>query len=239
MGFTCCSTFIEDENTFSLHIKCHSVGNILNPEFKCPLCSKLQSSKSNYRRHLILKHRNSVLNVFNLQDDLFSNNSFRLESHWSSNFEFDDHNENDDMEIEPSQIDTNDVPYFKDSESSLDSNLFDNYNEIFCSMLSGLKSKFGCAQNHLNDISSSVLKFVLNLFEKNILNSNLLNNLIKCAKSTYIQQENVKHLELIKHPDHNFYYTSLREVIQEYLKNPEICEQLYAEKISKLKFEQI
>lgn len=266
MGFSCCGTFIDNENNFNSHQKLRHfpTSKFKNSNFQCPICSTFVNRLDNYRDHLILKHISDVSDIFsrfirpiqqppslsehsNLEQfqprsnpiEVIRSNISNIDSNdFDNNCQFDDI---EPMECSDTIYDFNqdDIPFFeKDENNHINiTNENDGILITFAKLLTSLKCTLNVAQKHLNTIVSAILSFVSILINLNLLTINLINELKKVSKSAHFQEKHSSKIKLIKHRNYDFYYCDLKEVVQRYLANKEICEQLLREKLSKFFFD--
>ena len=124
------------------------------------------------------------------------------------------------------------IPYFKKEGGSeqLDTTSEHQILVAFAKLLVSLKYSLNVAYKHLIQIVVAVLAFLFILLSNKILTVNLLAQMKGIAESKHYQNKYSDSLKLNKPLDKNFYYTELREVIERYLSDPVICQQLFHEK---------
>ena len=152
----------------------------------------------------------------------------------------------DDFEPVDQPMDSNesaddDIPYLEKEEESEQINT-DSEHQIlvaFAKLLVSLKYSLNVAHKHLIQIVTVVLTFIFILLSKKVLTSGLLVQIKKIAESRHYQDKYSDSLKVKKHPEKNFYYTDLREVIERYLSDRVICKQLFFEKKRKQIFGKI
>lgn len=261
MGFTCCQIFLESKTSFEDHQRRFHfpTSKFKNDNFECPLCRSSATMLHNYRRHLIKEHSSAVYDIFGQQQtdteqqpirsQTFSNpfevrvNSNPIEVVHENVADLDDTQDEEDVEMhessdstcdEQQEYSSDDVPYFEKANEPDLSNVSSRRQIVmmFAKMLISLKFGLNMAHKHLNTIVITVLSFVYILMSNNVLDGALLTELMDIAKSKHYQDKYSRSLKLTKHPNNNFYYTDLNEIIQRYLSQPVICQQLFHEKKS-------
>lgn len=229
-----------------------------NDHFKCPLCQSKLNLLKNYKKHLIKFHPKEVCGIFDeafptvpqpAQHPRPVFNPFEVRTNVNpievvhqnvaqSNFYEADDFELAELSDEPmgsgddqEEYGPDDIPYFE-KESQPEQSDITNEHQIlvaFAKLLISLKYGLNVAYKHLSQIVVAVLTFIFILMSKKVLTAALLVEMKRIAGSRHLQDKYSDSLKLAKHPDKNFYYTDLSEVIQRYLSHPVICQQLFYE----------